>query len=299
MSDEDRQPEPEASTEPAALEPARAPEVPEPEDSAPEAPQPDGSELDVPAPEAPDAPRSAFSVIGHGCGVIAALVLVVGVLLTGLMSLGVWAVSRTTTAVPSVSGLRVPDATKQVLAAELATAPMQAFATSRFEPDVVMQQLPEFGTKVAPGTSVDFLVAVAPTPTVVPDLYCDTASGAAAKLEYGLLKPVLYEQLSDTVPFGRVVAQMPRAGQPVMTGQQVALFVSMGQGRGGAVVPSVLGKSLSEAATEVANAYLVAMLFDPHPGQPLSGTVTDQVPAPGSRVPIGSAVPLFTSTSTR
>ena len=84
-----------------------------------------------------------------------------------------------------------------------------------------------------------------------------------------------------------------------MTGQQVALFVSMGRGSGGAVVPSLVGKPLSEAATEVANVYLVAMLFDPHPGQPLGGTVTDQVPAPGARVPIGSVVPLFTSTSTR
>jgi beta-lactam-binding protein with PASTA domain len=252
------------------------------------------------APEAsatPDQPSGIRTVVGRGCGIFLLLIVAAAAGMAGLISLGTWVAEHKTSSVPSVSGLRVPDATSRILAADLSIAPMGAFATSTFESDVVMQQSPEFATSVAPGTPIDLLVAVSPTPTVVPDVSLDENLVATSKLEHALLAPVVYQQLSDTVPFGRVVAQMPRAGERVMTGQQVALFVSLGRGVGGAVVPSVLGKTVPEAATEVASVYLVAILFDPRAGSSLDGKVTDQVPAPGTRVPIGSAVPLITSGS--
>jgi beta-lactam-binding protein with PASTA domain len=250
-----------------------------------------------PSPDDGDDSHSAGSRIARGCGVVALFALAVVVVLVLVVSVASWTTMRAKADVPAVTGLRVPLAVQQITAAKLATATMGAVATSDFDSGVVVEQRPGSPAEVPVGTPVDLMVAVAPTPTVVPDLYLDSTPGAAARLEYGLLRPVLYRQLSDTVPFGRVVDQMPRAGQRVMTGQQVAVFISMGRGVGGAVVPSVLGKPLSEAATEVASAFLVALLFDPAPGQTLGGTVTDQVPAPGARVPIGSAVPVFTSTS--
>ena len=258
----------------------------------------DTTELEPVAPDAPanqTATHNVRTVVGRGCGVFLLLLVAVAVGMTAVISLGTWVAEHKTSSVPSVTGRRVPLATEQILAAELATAPMGAFATTDFQPDVVMLQRPTRGTQVSPGTPIDLLVAVSPTATVVPDVSLDSRLGAASMLEYSLLIPVVYEQLSDTVPFGRVVSQMPRAGERVMTGQQVALFVSMGRGTGGAVVPSVLGKTVPEAASEVASVYLVAILFDPRAGSNLDGKVTDQVPAPGTRVPIGSAVPLITS----
>jgi len=239
----------------------------------------------------PDDHGAVYSAARFGCGGILLVLVAAAAGMMLVVSLGTWVERHKTSTVPSVTGLRVPDATARILAADLTTAPMGAFATTDFQPDVAMQQDPAFATEVPPGTPVDLLIA----PTIVPDVSMATDVAAASRLEYSLLKPVVYQQLSDTVPFGRVVAQMPRAGQRATTGQQVALFVSMGRGTGGAVVPSVLGKSLSEAATDVASVYLVALLFDAGPGTSLSGTVTDQVPAPGTRVPIGSGVPLITS----
>jgi beta-lactam-binding protein with PASTA domain len=262
---------------------------------------PADSEAPGPAPgsaEAPGKPPSAFANVGHGCGVALLLFGALVVVLAGSLALAAWVGARVTTGVPSVTGLRVPDAIARLNEGELATATMGAFATTVYQRDVVIQQLPTMGRRVVPGTPVDLLVAVAPTATVVPDLYCDSMTGAAARLESGLLKPVFYEQLSDTVPYGRVVDQMPRAGQRVMTGQQVALFVSMGRGTRGAVVPNVRGKTLSQAAAEVASVYLVAVVFDPKPDARFDGTVTDQAPAPGSRVPVGTAVPLLTTGTT-
>jgi len=280
VSDDTSEPEP-------ALE--LAPELePEPElesEAEPErAPEPESDDHGVVA-----------SAVRFGCGGILLVLMVAAAGMALVMGLGTWTAQHKVSTVPSVSGLRVPDATSRILAADLTTAPMGAFATTDFQPDVAMRQDPASATRVPPGTHVDLLVAVAPTPTVVPDVAMDTDIAAASVLEYALLRPVVYQQLSDSVPFGRVVAQMPRAGQRATTGQQVALFVSMGRGTGGAVVPSVLGKSLSEAATDVASVYLVALLFDAGPGTSLSGKVTDQLPAPGTRVPIGSGVPLITS----
>jgi beta-lactam-binding protein with PASTA domain len=238
------------------------------------------------SPEAEARRRYRLPVLA-AVAVVALLIVVLGT--------GTWVAEHATTTVPSVTGLRVIDATARLAAAGLTTPTMGAFATKSFQSDVVMEQWPTFETEAPLGTPVDLLVAVAPTPTVVPDVSLETTLAAESTLGYALLRPVVYAQLSGSVPYGRVVAQMPRAGQSIMTGQQVALFVSIGQGTGGAVVPSVLGETLEEAATRITEAYLVPVLLNAHSVEALKGTVADQIPAPGARVPVGSAVPLITT----
>ena len=247
------------------------------------------SDDDAPAPEPPEADERRR----YGPRVLVAAAVVA--LLMVVLGTGAWVAGRATTGVPSVTGLRVPDATARIGAEQLTRGTMGAFATSDFQSDVVMQQIPTLTAEVPLGTPVDLLVAVSPMPTVVPSVSLDTLPGATGTLGYALLRPVIYQQLSGSVPYGRVVAQMPRAGQSVMTGQQVALFVSIGPGTGGAVVPSVLGESIDQAAAHIAEVRLVPVLLNARPDVSLKGTVTDQLPAPGTRVPIGSAVPLITS----
>jgi beta-lactam-binding protein with PASTA domain len=206
---------------------------------------------------------------------------------------------RTLTDVPSVTGLTAPVATARIEAAELRTATMATVATAEFGNGVVVDQLPVQGSQVPAGSPVDLLVAIPPTMTVVPDVSLDTTPVAENTLGYALLRPIIYQQLSDTVDFGRVVAQLPRAGQPIMTGQPVAVFVSMGRGTGGAVMPNVIGQPLNAASTLITNVYLVPQLFEVRPGVSNSDKVTDQAPAPGARVPIGSAVSLVTGVGSK
>jgi beta-lactam-binding protein with PASTA domain len=226
-------------------------------------------------------------------GLLVLAAIAVAVLLTVAMSAGAWGESRTPTAVPDVIGRPVPVANKTLAEANLAPGAMPTVATSVYGAGIVVDQSPEHSSNVLSGSRVDMLVAVAPTMTVVPDVTLDTTSVAGNTLSYSLLTPKFYEQLSDSVDSGRVVAQMPRAGQPIMTGQPVAVFVSVGPGVSGAVVPDVVGQSLTDAANRIADVYLLAELYYPRPDMLMSEKVTDQLPAPGTRVPVGSTVPVF------
>jgi len=243
----------------------------------------------------PDGSAEKPASRGRGVFVLVALGLVA--VLAVVIGVGVSSASGARALVPDVTGRPISVAAERIRSARLTTATMGAYATTDYDSGVVVDQAPRHGTSVPRGTPIQLLVAVTPTRTVVPDLYLDPVPTAQARLGVSMLRPVVYQQLSDTVPYGRVVSQMPRAGQVVKGGQQVAIFQSMGRGTGGAVVPSVLGQPVDQAATDISDVFLVAILFDARPGTVPSGRVTDQVPAPGSRVPFGSAVPIIVTTS--
>lgn len=247
------------------------------------------------SPEDPTGSESTDEGPRRGIGRIVLAVFGAAALLTLVLALGSWSALRTKTTVPDVTGLPVPIAAQRISAAQLTTATMATVASPDYDTGVVIRQLPIGREKVSPGTRVDLLVAVVPTMTVVPDVSLNTTSVAQSTIGAALLRPVMHQQLSDSVAFGRVVAQMPRAGERTMTGQQVVLFVSAGPGTGGAVVPSVVGETVGQAATHIADVYLLAFLYELRPGMSENDKVTDQIPAPGTRVPIGSAVPLMTT----
>ena len=168
-----------------------------------------------------------------------------------------------------------------------------------YQSGVVISQLPSSGVEVPPGSAAHLLVAVTPSATVVPNVSMDSTLVAQYKLRQAMLTPVVYEQLSDSVDFGRIVGQMPRAGEPVMTGQPVVVFVSLGRGSSGAVVPDVVGKSLRDASTDVLEVYLLTQVYTVYEGMSMDDIVVDQLPAPGSRVPVGSPVGVRTTPATK
>ncbi len=264
-----------------------------PEDTTEPEPADDASAREVISADEPVAEEPRRTGSRGKWAILVLALLSVTVLLTIVLSAGAWGESRTPTTVPDVVGRTVPVATKRLVEVDLAKGTMLAVATPACGAGTVVKQFPERGSHVLSGSAVDMLVAVAPTMTVAPDVTLDTTLVAGNTLSYSLLKPVFYQQLSDSVDSGRVVAQMPRAGQPVMTGQPVAVFVSMGRGVGGAVVPNVIGETLTEAATDIAEVYLLAELYYPRSPVLMSEKVSDQLPAPGTRVPVGSTVPIF------
>jgi serine/threonine-protein kinase len=214
----------------------------------------------------PAEPKAASPVARRVLGLLAVLVVAVVAILMLVLSVGAWASLGAKVSVPDVTGQPVAVAVERITASELATAAMPTAATTDFGGGIVMDQAPAQGSEAPPGSPVDLLVAVAPTTTVVPDVSLGTTVIAESVLGYSLLRPIIYQQLSDTVDFGRVVAQIPRAGEPILTGHPVALFVSLGRGTGGAVVPNVVGQKLSDAANHIADVYLLAQLYEARPG---------------------------------
>jgi serine/threonine-protein kinase len=257
-------------------------------------PSGDGSSYEAEVADTRKKPSGSRRAVG--LLLLAVFALVVAVIL--VVGVGTWGASRIMATVPDVSGLSAPLAVERILASNLSTSAIAPFVTSAYGGGLVLEQAPAQSTKLPVGSGVDLLVAVPPTMTVVPDVSLELVGLAQGNLGSSLLGTTIYEQLSDSVDFGRVVSQMPRAGQPIMTGQPVVLFVSMGRGTGGAVVPNVVGLPLVEAEARISAVYLIAAPYGTHPGASTSAKVTDQAPAPGTRLPIGSAVPLVVGGAT-
>jgi len=119
--------------------------------------------------------------------------------------------------------------------------------------------------------------------------------------ENNLQAKVTSELLDDQVPKGHVVNQNPRPGEEV--GQETLVQLAVSAGSSGVTVPSVLGKDIEQAKTELAALGLQVRVTKTTSVEP-SGTVINQAPGAGSTVTPDSRVDLtvsanFDKTSTR
>lgn len=97
------------------------------------------------------------------------------------------------------------------------------------------------------------------------------------------------ELLDDQVPRGYVVEQQPRAGELVDADTVVSLAVSAGSS--GVTVPSVLGKDVDQAASELNQLGLQVRTIKVTSAEP-SGTVINQTPGAGATVTLDSKIDL-------
>lgn len=225
-----------------------------------------------------------------------AFALVVGALLV----LAVTGITRAPVSTPALVGLPESVAVARVTSAQLATGAVGVAVDPRFSAGYVMAQSPRVDALVPRGTPVRLVIAAKPSLVAVPDLTLAPDSVALARLHQTLIRPVEYDQLSTTVPFGFVISQVPAPGTTVMSGSQVAIAVSEGSGSGGVPVPNLVGKKATDAQAVLESVFLVPMWIDRSvgPTRTPQGTVSGQLFAPGSRIQIGSGVPLTISAVT-
>ncbi len=126
-------------------------------------------------------------------------------------------------------------------------------------------------------------VSPAPAPTLVgvPDVASKSQGEALKELQAVGLTARVFDEPSETVPRGHVMAQTPRAGQSAIVDAEIVLLVSSGapeRQTGYVVLPIVAGASESDAIAKVQAAGLSAQtVHDFSPTVP-SGIVIDQVP---------------------
>jgi hypothetical protein len=135
---------------------------------------------------------------------------------------------------------------------------------------------------------------IPPWPTAVPDVGSFRVQPAVDRLRSsGLLVTLAY--VPDDQPLGTVVDQSPSGGTSAAAESHVTLDLS--EGKGGAAsksVPSVTGRTIPEALSAVKAAGL-RLIFARAPVSDRSqaGTVVEQTPAPGTRIPARGEVLVF------
>ena len=131
--------------------------------------------------------------------------------------------------VPSVVGSPLVNAPQTLIDGGVAVGIVSMAPSSTVPANTVMSQEPDGGTLVAGGTNVNLVVSSGPSPVAVPYLLAKTEIEAVARLTTLGFANSVTRAFSNTTPAGRVFAQAPDAGTPLVPGT-VALQVSAGSG---------------------------------------------------------------------
>ncbi len=131
--------------------------------------------------------------------------------------------------VPNVVGQAQAAAEAAIVAAGLTVGTVSSANSDTVPVDDVISQNPAGGASVAPNSAVDLVVSLGPVPVVVPDVVSQAQATAEADIvAAGLTVGTVTTQISDTVPAGDVISQIPVSGTNVALGSTVDLFVSSG-----------------------------------------------------------------------
>ena len=192
-----------------------------------------------------------------------------------------------TVTVPDVVGRTVQEAEKVLKDAGLTLG--QRREKPAAPPGAVLDQAPPAGTRVAPGSAVAVVVAVAPADdrVAVPEVVGKTLEDAGKSLEAAGLKPGRVT-FRDEARVDRVLEQAPGAGDRVANGTAVDLVVGRAREVEQVKVPKVIGQTL-RGATEILRA---ARLEVGEASGPRDGKVTQQKPAAGASAQVGTRVAL-------
>lgn len=169
--------------------------------------------------------------------------------------------------------------------------------TKRFDPalprDLVLHQEPPPYAQVKPGRRIYLTVNSGDAPRVaVPDLQFVSMREAKSRLATHRL--LLGEVREDTLPApfkNTVVRQLPAAGDSVLPGTIVSIWISSGLGDSYVPVPDVVGLSVPEAERLLAATRLrLVVLEDPSIPESRMDTVVRQLPLPETEVRTGSEI---------
>ncbi|MEI6372299.1 MAG: Stk1 family PASTA domain-containing Ser/Thr kinase, partial [Actinomycetes bacterium] len=194
----------------------------------------------------PEPRRSPWVWIGV---TIAVLALIGGIALLGLKLFGSPEIKKV--AVPTLSGLTVPQARAKLATAGLVLG-QQTPATSPDKPkDTIIGQQPGAGEQSDAGQPVNVTVSTGKEQTTVPNLVgLASVNDARAALTNNKLILGKVTAVNSDQPEGYVLASEPSSGTQVPEGSSVAISVSNGK----VAVPDVQGKTEAQARSDLANA---------------------------------------------
>jgi eukaryotic-like serine/threonine-protein kinase len=245
----------------------------------------------APAPTVPPpAPRRA--VWPWIVAAVAAAAIIVGV----LWATGVFAQKSS---VPNVVGATLADAQTTLSGSGFKLGSVGYQQAVGKPQGTVISQDPAAGTQANSGSAVN-LIAVGASVRTVPDVIGMTESAAGAAITAAGLALGHVTQLYSSEPAGSVTDQAPDSGVTAPAGSQVAITISRGPTPSAtpaaAAVPSVTGKSQSQATTTLQSAGFVVVVDRVPSSSTPAGVVSDQTPAGGVLAQPGTSVTIVVST---
>jgi serine/threonine-protein kinase len=188
--------------------------------------------------------------------------------------------------VPTLEGVEITQALEALKNARLSSGTQSQQFSETVPEGTVISSDPAAGSPLPPGGAVNLVVSKGRQPIDLADWAGKPYEQAEAKLTAdGLKATVSARENSDTVAKGAIIAQTPQTG-PLFKGDTVQFVVSEGPVL--VAVPDVFGKQAQDA-----EAALKAAGFNVKVEKLLGGvfgTVREQDPAAGTKVPKGSTI---------
>jgi eukaryotic-like serine/threonine-protein kinase len=158
------------------------------------------------------------------------------------------------------------------------------------ERDTVIGQDPNPGVRLEVGAEVTLSVSDGPGTAAVPPVRGLTRERARARLRRAGFAIDERREASETVAAGRVVTTEPTPGSQLERGSSVTLVLSTGPEQ--VEVPSVVGKDVEDARSELDEVGLTADVEREESDDEEPGTVLRQTPGAETEVDAGSSVTL-------
>ena len=193
--------------------------------------------------------------------------------------------------VPDVRGMTVEEATKELKKYDLGIDVVDKKPSNEYKKNQIMSQSPGKGEKVKRHSTVEVVLSTGEEAksTKVPFVIGQDESDAEAAIKAANLVVVKGDpQYSDSVEEGKVISVEPGEGTEVDEGSEVTIVVSLGSQP--ATVPSIEGKSQSEAESALAAAGLQGSASEEYSDSVAAGIVISQGTASGKQVSKGATV---------
>ena len=247
------------------------------------------------------APEGDFDELHKGSGrrtaTYSVVLLILLAVLGGLVfllykQLGLGEKARADIAVPSVVGRPSAEAESAISAAGLIAETILE-PNSSVAADVVFDQSPSSGSKVASEAKVIIKVSSGAAVPTVPNVIGDTIDTARSKLAAAGFPVAIKEKEDDSQPAGTVIAQDPSAEATTPEGTTVTIIVATSTGT--VEIANVAAKTPDEARLALTKAgFRIAVQTEASPTV-AAGTVTRTDPAAGTKVDRGASVIIYVS----
>jgi serine/threonine-protein kinase len=187
--------------------------------------------------------------------------------------------------VPSLDGLTLEKATVLLIEEGLVLGEVSPENSER-PIDTIISQIPQAGTSITAGNSVDVVISAGKSKVVVPKLTGVQSVEDARRIlsDKGLKLGPITEVESDSDK-GVVISSDPAAGSAVSAGTEVSLSISSGL----KIVPQVVGLSEAQARTDLANLGFQVQILQQAVNEQI-GSVLAQAPKPGTKSSEGALI---------